>query len=146
MIRAERRLAGRQRALKERPRPGEIAVALKQNGEIAEARRGLRMVGAERRFADRQRALKERSRRPDLALGLEQVSEIGKALGRLGMILPKHCLADRERAFVERPCRGVSGQRAMPVRAEPIEQRCLSTLRIFRDAPITADQRQRQGI
>ena len=57
MLGAERLLADRQRALEERPRAGEVALGLKQEGEVVEARRGVGMLGAERLLADRQRAL-----------------------------------------------------------------------------------------
>ena len=69
MVGAERLLADRQRALEERPRPGEIALGLKQEGEVVEAHRRIGMVGAERLLADRQRALEER---PRLSIGRER--------------------------------------------------------------------------
>ena len=62
MFGAERILPDRQRALMERPRR-EIALCLKQAGEVVEAHRRLRMFGAERLLVDRQRALIERPRR-----------------------------------------------------------------------------------
>ena len=62
MLGAERLLVDRQRALEERPRAGEVALGLKQEGEVVEARRRLGMLGAERLLADRQRALEERPR------------------------------------------------------------------------------------
>ena len=48
MLGAERLLADRQRPLEERPRAREVALVLKQGGEVVEARRGLGMLGAER--------------------------------------------------------------------------------------------------
>ena len=62
MVGAERLLADRQRALEERPRAGEVALGLKQAGEVVEARARYRVLGAERLLADRQRALVERPR------------------------------------------------------------------------------------
>src|SRR5260370_1038855 len=57
---ADRLLPNRQRALIERPRPGKVALGLKQVGEVVEARRRLGMLGAEDLFADCQRIAKKR--------------------------------------------------------------------------------------
>ena len=50
MLGAERLLPDRQRALIERPRAGEVALGLKQQGEVVEARRRIGMLGAEGRL------------------------------------------------------------------------------------------------
>ena len=71
MLGAERLLADRQGALEERPRRREVALVLKQDGEVVEARRRIGMVGAERLLADRQRALEERPRAGEVALVAE---------------------------------------------------------------------------
>ena len=76
MLGAERLLADRQRALVERPRASEVALGLKQIGEVVEARRRIGMLGAERLLADRQRALIERPRPREVALGLKQDGEV----------------------------------------------------------------------
>jgi hypothetical protein len=62
MLGAERVLADRKRALVERPRRREVALDLKQDGEVVEARRRIGMLGAERLVVNRQRALEERPR------------------------------------------------------------------------------------
>ena len=59
MLGAERLLVDRQRPLVERPRAGEVALILKQMGEVVEARRGIGMLGAERLLSDRQRPLEK---------------------------------------------------------------------------------------
>ena len=69
MLGAERLLADRQRPLVERPRAGEVALVLKQAGEVVEARGGRGMLGAERLLADRQRPLEER---PGRCIGRER--------------------------------------------------------------------------
>ena len=48
MLGAERLFTDRQRPLEERPRPGKVALSLKQEGEVVEARRRKGMLGAER--------------------------------------------------------------------------------------------------
>ena len=68
MVGAERLLPDRQGALEERPGCGEVALVLKQHGEVVEARRRIGMVGAERPLADRQGALEERSGAGKIAL------------------------------------------------------------------------------
>ncbi|MFZ0496626.1 MAG: hypothetical protein WAM10_13660, partial [Methylocella sp.] len=60
MVRAERLLADRQRALMERPRASKVTLGSKQAGEVVEARRRIGMLGAEHLLIDRQRALMER--------------------------------------------------------------------------------------
>jgi hypothetical protein len=62
MLGAERLLIDRQRTLEERPRPGKVALSLKQSGEIVEAPRRIGMLGAEHLLLDCQRAFKERPR------------------------------------------------------------------------------------
>ena len=79
MLRAERLLADRQRALVEWPRPGEVALGLEQAGEVVEARRGIGMLGAERLLANRERALVERPRAGKVALVLKQAGEVIEA-------------------------------------------------------------------
>src|SRR5208282_6494082 len=68
---AERLFADRQLPLDERPRPRKVALGVKQEGKIDEARGGI-MVGAERLLADRQRALVKRQRARKVALVLKQ--------------------------------------------------------------------------
>ena len=68
MLGAERLLVDRQRALIERPCPGQVALGPKQLGEVVDTRRRIGMFGAERLLADRQRALFER---PRLCIGRE---------------------------------------------------------------------------
>jgi hypothetical protein len=62
VLRAKGLLADRQRPLVERPRAGEVALVLKQDGEVVEARRGRGMLGAERLLNDRERPLERRPR------------------------------------------------------------------------------------
>ena len=87
----------------ERPRAGEVALGLKQAGEVVEARRRIGMLGAERLLADRQRALEERPRAGEVALGLKQDGEVVEARRRIGMLGAERLLADRQRALEERP-------------------------------------------
>ena len=68
----------------ERPRAGEVALVLKQEGEVVEARGGLGMLGAERLLADRQRPFVERPRAGEVALGLKQAGEVVEALAVSG--------------------------------------------------------------
>ena len=60
MVRAERLLADRQRALVERLGLGVLALAWYSDGQVVEGRGHVGMVRAERLLADRQRALVER--------------------------------------------------------------------------------------
>ena len=53
MLGTERLLSDRQRALQERPRPGRVALGLKQEGEKVEAPRRIGMLGTENLFANR---------------------------------------------------------------------------------------------
>ena len=84
MLGAERLLADRQRPLVERPRAGEVALGLKQAGEVVEARGGRGMLGAERLLVDRQRPLVERPRAGEVALGVKQAGEVVEARGGPG--------------------------------------------------------------
>jgi hypothetical protein len=68
MLGAEHLPADRQRALNERSRPRKIALKMKQDGEVVEALRCIRMVGAEHLLVDRRRALVERPRARKVAL------------------------------------------------------------------------------
>ena len=52
MLGTEHLLVNRERALKERPRPGKVALILKQRGEVVEAHRRLGMLGAGYLFVD----------------------------------------------------------------------------------------------
>ena len=70
MLGAEHLLVDRQRALEERPRRRKVALVLKQDGEVVEARRRIGMLGAEYLLADRQRALEER---PRLRIGGQRI-------------------------------------------------------------------------
>jgi len=79
MVRAYRLLADRQRAFEEGARAREIALVLKQAGEVVEIDRRTWMLGAERLLIDRQRALKQRPRVGEEALHLEQESEVIQA-------------------------------------------------------------------
>jgi hypothetical protein len=72
MLGAERLLVDRERPLVERPRAGEVALGLKQLGEVVEARGGPGMLGAERLLADRQRPLEERPRAGEVAWALSR--------------------------------------------------------------------------
>jgi hypothetical protein len=94
MVNAERLLSDRKRPLEERPRAGEVALALKQEGEVVEALGGRGMVAAERLLADRQRPLVERPRSGEVALVLKQAGEVVEAHGGVGM-LGERLLADR---------------------------------------------------
>src|SRR5262245_51687036 len=69
---AERLLAYRQRAFKERPRPRKVALVLKQPSEVVEARRRIEMLGAERLLVYRQRAFKARPRPRKVTLVVKQ--------------------------------------------------------------------------
>jgi hypothetical protein len=71
MLGAERLFAYRQCALTEGPRCCKIALALEQESEVVEARRGVGMLRAERLFAYRQCALIEGPRCCKVALALE---------------------------------------------------------------------------
>ena len=103
MFGAERLLADRQRPLVERPRAGEVALGLKQDGEVVEARGGVGMLGSERLLADRQRSLVERPRAGEVALVLKQEGEVVEARGGVGMVGPERLLPDRQRPLEERP-------------------------------------------
>ena len=86
MLQAERLLADRQRPLVERPRAGEVALALKDDGEVVEAGRSRAMLRAERLLAGRERPLEERSRGGEVALGLKQAGEVVEALRGVRML------------------------------------------------------------
>ena len=103
---ATRGFDDRQRAVKERPRSGEIALVLQQACEVFEARRGPGMLGPERLLADRQRAVKERPRSGEIALVLQQACEVFEARRGPGMLGPERLLADRQGALIERPRSG----------------------------------------
>ncbi len=109
MLRAERLLPDRQRALVERPRPRKVALVLKQEGEIVEALRRIGMLGAERLLADCQRALEERPRPGKVALVRKQAGEVVEARRRIGMLGAERLLADRQRALEERPRLRIDG-------------------------------------
>ena len=61
-----------------------------QASEVAEARRGIRMLGAKHLLVDRQRALLERPRPREVALGLQQAGEVVEATRRIRMLGAKH--------------------------------------------------------
>ena len=72
----------RQRSLEQRPRAGEVALVLKQEGEVVEARGGLGMLRAQRPLADRQRAFEQRPRTREVALVFKQAGEVVEARAR----------------------------------------------------------------
>jgi hypothetical protein len=78
MLGAEHLLVDRQRALVERSRRRQIALGLKQEGEVVEARRRIGMLGAEHLLPDRQCALEERPRPRQVALVLKQARFAGE--------------------------------------------------------------------
>ena len=73
-------------------RSREVALGLKQAGEVVEAKRGIGMVGAERFLIDRQRALIERPRSFEVAQVLKQQGEIVEARRCIGMLGTKRPL------------------------------------------------------
>ena len=103
MLGAERLLVDRQRPFVEHPRAAEVALGVKEAGEVVEVRRNVRMLKAVHFFVDRQRPLVERPRAGEIALGLEQDGEVVEALRGVGMLRAERLLADRERPLEERP-------------------------------------------
>jgi hypothetical protein len=77
MLGAQHLLADRQRSLEKRPCRREVALTLKKDGEIVQARRSTEMLWA--LLADRQRSLEKRPCRREVALTLKKDGEIVQA-------------------------------------------------------------------
>lgn len=82
-----------------RPRGGEVAKGVKQDGEVGEVRRGRGMLGTERVLVDLQRALMKRPRAREVTLVLKQEGEAVEARGGVGMPGAERVLTDLERAL-----------------------------------------------
>jgi hypothetical protein len=106
----------------ERPRPREITLGLQEDGEVVEARRGVRMLGARYFLLDRQRALMKRPRPRQVTLGLQEDGEVVEAPRRVRMIGAKRLFPDRQRALKERPRLSIGCNCEMPVLSGEIEQ------------------------
>jgi hypothetical protein len=79
MVLAKRLFADRQRTLVERPGTREVALALKQAGEVVEIHCNIGMVTAVDLFVDRQRTLEQWPRAGKVALFQKQEGEVVEA-------------------------------------------------------------------
>ncbi len=82
---------------------GEVALDLKQEGEIVKALCCIGMLRVQNLLAYRQGALIERTRPEIVALGVKQEGEVVEARRRTGMLRAERFLVDRERTLEEWP-------------------------------------------
>ena len=134
MVRAERLLADRQRALVERLGLGVAALVVVQRRQVVQRCGVVGMVRAQRLLADRQRALVERLGLGVAALVVYSTARLFSDVATSGWFAER-LLADRQRPLVERLGLGVAGPGAG--RAPP---GCSAMWR-HRDAPGRAPSR-----
>ena len=108
MLGAERLLADRERALKERLGLGVAAGGLVEIGQIAETIGDLRVLRAESLLVDSEGALEERLGLTVTAGGLVETGQVIEPGGEVGVLQPQRLLADRERTRIERLGLGVA--------------------------------------
>ena len=122
-----------------RPCAREVALTLKQEGELAEGYRGLGMVGAAHLLADRQRALEQRPRAREVALLPKQPGEVVEGRRSVGMLGAARFLADRQRALEQRPR---AGEVALNLKHEGEVVNALGRIRMFGAERLLADRQR----
>src|SRR5258708_1935505 len=96
MLRSQRLIADRERALGERLRLGIAGLILVQQGQVVEADGGVWMVRSQHLIADRERAFEERFGLGIAALSLVQRGQIVEARGDLWMLRSEHSFPDAQ--------------------------------------------------
>src|SRR4051794_11092900 len=103
MLRSEHLLSDSQRAFAKCARTGEVALGLKKERKVGQARRRIRVLWAENLFADQKCTLEKRPGRGKVTLALKQAGEVVEARRRARMLWAENLLPDRERAPGEWP-------------------------------------------